>query len=169
MQLRAHSSENLCQVTVLKICDLAHVYVIYIGRYLQVIHKRFPLVILDSTCIHSIKHPSTESRNFHFPKRLKTVQWYSVKSKISLSSVPLKYRRDNSERQWKENICITKSFCPFVDSHPCSKPNSSRPLKWFHQVWKFKGAFVTSTFKVTKEKQNFTRWILSQETLRFFF
>lgn len=53
-----------------------------------VIHKRFPSVMLKTpTCIHSIKHPCTKSRDFHFPESLKIAQWCSLKSKTSLSSV----------------------------------------------------------------------------------
>lgn len=68
--------------------------------------KRFPLVMKTPTCIHSIKHLSTKSRDYHFPKRLKVAQWCSLKSRTSLSSVYFSWNTAETtmwkkDRQWK--------------------------------------------------------------------
>lgn len=87
--------------------------------------KRFPLVMLETlTCIPSIKYPSTKSRDFHPWKRLRISQWCSLKHKTSLSSVnlfPLKYSRDNSERQWKKNLFDSCRW-PFIFLNKFFKP-----------------------------------------------
>lgn len=58
------------------------------------------------TCIRSIKHLSTKSRDYHFPKRLKVAQWCSLQSRTSLSSVYFSWNTAQTtmwkkDRQWK--------------------------------------------------------------------
>lgn len=87
-----------------------------------VIHKRVPLVMLKTpTCIHSTKHPS-KSRDFHFPRRLKTAQWYSLMSKTSLSSVyfPWNTSETTVKGSEKKRISASKISLTLTDGHSFS-------------------------------------------------
>lgn len=115
-----------------------------------VIHKRVPLVMLKTpTCIHSIKHPSPKSRYFHFPRRLKTAQQYSLTRKLLCH---LYISLQIHQRQpWKKNICIKNLFDPhrwsFIFLIRFFKLAHSDDFTRLGSLWKFLWPAHLTSFK----------------------
>lgn len=171
MHLCARSSQNLCQVTVLRICDLAHVYVIYTNmsnsQKIPISNFRLPPAFTASNILLLKAEISISPKDWRQPsdiQRRAKFLYHLYPWNTAQRAVKGGERRTSASQNLFVHLQIVIHFHNQI--------LQASTLKLFHQAWKFKEAFVTSTFnqfKVTKEKQNFKRWTLSQDTLRFFF